>query len=40
MRRPLHLGLERIGHEPLHVQLARQLRHMILSGRVTPGALA
>lgn len=34
----LALGLERIGNEPLRVQLARQLRHMILSGRGTRGA--
>jgi GntR family transcriptional regulator / MocR family aminotransferase len=34
----LALGLERSSSEPLHVQLTRQLRHMILSGRVTPGA--
>jgi GntR family transcriptional regulator/MocR family aminotransferase len=34
----LALGLERNTNEPLHVQLGRQLRHMILSGRVTPGA--
>jgi GntR family transcriptional regulator/MocR family aminotransferase len=34
----LALGLERSSNDPLHVQLARQLRHMILSGRVAPGA--
>jgi hypothetical protein len=32
----LALGLERIGNEPLHVQLARQLRHMILSRTSDP----
>jgi DNA-binding transcriptional regulator YhcF (GntR family) len=34
----LALGLERSSNVPLHVQLGRQLRHMILSGRVAPGA--
>jgi GntR family transcriptional regulator/MocR family aminotransferase len=34
----LALGLERSSTESLHVQIGRQLRHMILSGRVAPGA--